>query len=88
MIYAEYHADNNGTNKSVFEFKFAWADNGNSSSFTNSINTLEDMFTRSITFNTYGIKLNLINDANGSLYSVQDTENSTTTFVYIVEKAV
>lgn len=88
MIYAEYQAENNGTNRSVFEFKFAWADNGGSSNFTSTIDMFEGMFTRSIIFNTYGIKLNLINDVGGGLYSVQDTENATTTFVYIVEKAV
>lgn len=87
MIYAEYQADHNGTNKSVFEFKFAWSDNGNSSNFTDMIEDFEAMFTRSVIFNTYGIKLNLIIDVSGGLYSVQDTENSTTTFVYIVEKA-
>jgi len=51
------------------------------------IEDFEAMFTRSVIFNTYGIKLNLVVDVNGGLYSVQDTENSTTTFVYIVEKA-
>ena len=82
MIYSEFMADNNGTNKSVFEFKFNWSDNGGSNIFD--LSQLKSIFDTAP--NRYNLKLKLIEDSNGSIYSIEDSENKTTTIVYIVEK--
>ena len=80
MIYAKYNADNNKSNRSMFEFKFNWSDNGGSNVFN--IDLLRDLFDSAP--NQYGLRIELIPDANGTIYTVEGT--SETTVIFIVEK--
>ena len=82
MIYAEYMADLNSSNKCVFEFKFNWKNNGGSNIFD--ITQLKSIFDTAPSY--YNLKLKLVTDVGGNVYSVEDSEKSTTTIIYIVEK--
>ncbi|MBQ9795699.1 MAG: hypothetical protein IJW36_01880 [Clostridia bacterium] len=82
MIYSKYCADNNASHKSVFEFSFAWKDNGNNPTFN--IQDLKTLF--STMPNLYGLKINLAGETN-TLYTVQGNDNNPTTIVvFAVEK--
>ncbi|MBQ8614954.1 MAG: hypothetical protein IJ415_00065 [Clostridia bacterium] len=83
MIYAKHNADNNTSRKSMFEFKFDWDEDNNG------INAFDVVQLRQIFDSApglYSLRLRLLEDANGSVYTVEDSENKTTTVVYIVEK--
>jgi len=82
LIYAKHKADKNTHNRSMFEFKFNFTDNNNSSVFD--ISQLQGIFETAPT--DYNLKLKLIMDANNSIYSIVDSENKATTVIFIVEK--
>ena len=71
-----------GSNRSVFEFKFSWSDNGGSNIFD--VVKLKEIF--DTVPNQYSLRLKLVTDPNNNIYVVHDTENQTTTVIYIVEK--
>lgn len=80
MIYAKHSADTNASKKSVFEFSYSW--NDNSENFD--IQTLKNIF--DTTPNQYNLRIKLIADSNGTIYSIKNSESKTTTIIFIVEK--
>ena len=81
-IYASHKANLNSSHKSMFEFRFNWDDNGGSNIFNN--NTLISVFETAPSY--YGLRLALKREANGGIYTVQDTITKTTTVIFTVEK--
>ena len=85
IIYAGFNAENNESNRSMFEFKFNVKDNNNSHLFD--LTKLLNIFTN-LNYN-YKLKLNLILEPDDTVYTVEevvDANIQTTTVVFIVEK--
>ena len=69
-------------NRSVFEFEFAWSDNGESNIFD--VVKLKELFDTAP--NQYSLKLKLVTDPNNSVYVVHNDEARSSTVIFIVEK--
>ena len=82
-ITTKFNLDKNKNSRSMFEFKFKWSDNGESNVLD--IVQLKDVFDLAKT--EYALRLNLVDDPNSTIYTVQDGVSRTTTVVFIVEKA-
>ncbi len=85
IIYAGYKAENNESNRSMFEFKFNVKDNNNSHLFE--LTKLLNIFTN-LNYN-YKLKLSLALEPNDTVYTVEeivDENIQTTTVVFVVEK--
>lgn len=82
LIYANYKANNNSHNRSVFEFRYNWKDYGETFDPLLLIGAIESAH------KYCGERFNLITEAGNNIYNVRNAtaESKYTTIIFIVEK--
>ena len=86
VFYAKHITSSKNSERAMFEFKFYWSENGQSSSllYSEIVRDLPGIFEKAATL--YGLDISLVKDPNNSVYAVVDDVFDTTTIIFTVAK--